>query len=95
MSAAQVEVSVLLTEREDGTTKVSRSSKGHIDVAQLAAPFASGSHTRAAGARLPLPPRAAQEALLAGARHRGAETPTRRLQWHLYSLSWNHHTRVH
>ena len=56
MSAAQVEVSLLLTEREDGTTNASLRSKGQLDVAQLAAHFASGSHTRAAGARLPMPP---------------------------------------
>ncbi|MCB9868041.1 MAG: hypothetical protein H6816_15550, partial [Phycisphaerales bacterium] len=65
MSAAQVEVSILLTEREDGTTKASLRSKGRIDVAQLAAHFGGGGHTRAAGARLQLSLADAQKALLA------------------------------
>jgi len=64
MSAASVEVSILLTETRDGGTKASFRSKGQIDVAQLAARFGGGGHARAAGARLAVPLQAAREAIL-------------------------------
>lgn len=55
MAIATVEVSVLITEDPDTNSpmcKVSFRSKGHLDVAALAATFGGGGHIRAAGARM-------------------------------------------
>lgn len=65
MSAGCVEVSILLTEQPDGSTKVSLRSKGKVDVAAIAAKFGGGGHTRAAGARMAKSSRVARDALIA------------------------------
>jgi phosphoesterase RecJ-like protein len=66
MSAAPVEVSMLLVERADGGTKCSLRSKGAVDVSQVAARFGGGGHARAAGARMDKTLSEARDALLAG-----------------------------
>lgn len=58
MAIATVEVSVLLAEDPDSPSprcKASFRSKGHLDVAAVAATFGGGGHLRAAGARVDLP----------------------------------------
>jgi len=65
MSAAAVEVSMLLVERKDGVTKCSLRSKGAVDVARVAARFGGGGHVRAAGVRIEKSMSAARDALLA------------------------------
>jgi phosphoesterase RecJ-like protein len=52
MSAASIEMSVVLVEMEGGVVKCSFRSKGGVDVARLAAEFDGGGHARAAGARI-------------------------------------------
>ena len=52
MSAAAVEVAVLLTELGQGIIKTSFRSKGAVDVAKLAQGLGGGGHSRAAGARI-------------------------------------------
>lgn len=52
MSAATVEVSVLLVEMGGGVVKCGLRSKGAVDVAALAAGLGGGGHTRAAGVRM-------------------------------------------
>ncbi len=52
MSAADVEVSVILVEMGEGVTKCSFRSKGAVDVSAVAAGLGGGGHERAAGARV-------------------------------------------
>lgn len=58
-----VEVSVLLVEQEDGTTRASFRSRGGTDVNELARGFGGGGHAKAAGASLEQGLAAAREAV--------------------------------
>ena len=52
----QAEVSMLLKEQEDGTTRLSvRTKPGGVDATVLTGTFGGGGHARAAGATIPLP----------------------------------------
>ena len=50
-----VEVTVLLVEQKDRSTRVSFRSRGHLDVNHIAQKFSGGGHANAAGATLNLP----------------------------------------
>ncbi len=52
MSVGTVEVVALLSETDDGRTRVNLRSKTHIDVSAICAHFGGGGHARAAGCRM-------------------------------------------
>lgn len=68
-SADEVQVAVVLAEREDGRIDVGFRSSGRVDVTQLALSLGGGGHPRAAGCTLDLPLHHA-EALVLDATHR-------------------------
>lgn len=73
-----VELAVMLTEKPDGTVKVSLRSRGGIDCSRLAARFGGGGHKAAAGATLQSSLAATQPRVLHAVREamRGSEPRT-------------------
>ena len=72
--AELAEVSMLLKEQDDGTTRLSvRTKPGGVDATVLTGTWGGGGHARAAGATVPLPLEAAVTAVLEVAERRAAE----------------------
>ena len=65
-----VEVSIFVSELEDGTSKASLRSEAYVDVGKVAAEFEGGGHQRASGCEINAPHQLAVERLVANAQKR-------------------------